>query len=63
MEEVDELEEAAEILQQRLRSSSEVEDSTVGDAAQLRDLLERLERKRNELTRISNACRRPHSNV
>ena len=65
MAELDELEEGVEELQQRLRLISGVADSRDRDATQgeLRELLERLERKRGELTRISNACRRPHSNV
>ena len=65
MAEIGELEEGVEMLQQQLRASSGAEDSPAGDGRgrELRELLERLERKRNELTRISNACRRPHSNV
>jgi hypothetical protein len=65
MADVDELEESVERLQQQLRASAGAVDSRDGDAAQreLHELVERLEQKRGELTRISNACRRPHSNV
>ena len=65
MAEVDELEESVENLQQQLRASSGAEDSRGREARQqeLRELLVRLEEKSTELTRISNACRRPHSNV
>lgn len=65
MAEVEELEESVEELQKRLRASGGAEDSGDGDAGQreLGELLERLEAKQIELTRISNACRRPHSNV
>jgi predicted transcriptional regulator of viral defense system len=65
MAEVDALEESAEDLQQQLRASRGVEDSQEREVRQreLRKLLERLDEKRGELTRISNACRRPHSNV
>lgn len=65
MAEVEELEESVEELQQRLRDPSGVADSQDGDDGQrqLRELLGRLEEKRVELTRISNACRRPHTNV
>jgi hypothetical protein len=65
MAEVDELEEAVEELQQQLGASNEAGDSRDGGARErkLRELLERLEQKRSELVRISNACRRPHSNV
>ena len=65
MAEVEDLEESVENLQQQLRASSGAADSRAGDGTQqeLRELLERLEEKRIELTRVSNACRRPHSNV
>ncbi len=65
MAEIEELEESVENLQQQLRVSSGAEDSRDREAGQgkLRALLERLEEKNSELTRISNACRRPHSNV
>jgi hypothetical protein len=65
MAEVEELEERVDELQQRLHAPSGVADSQDGDDGQrqLRELLGRLEEKRVELTRISNACRRPHSNV
>ena len=65
MEEIEELEESAEALGQKLRASGGLPHLRDGDATEreLRDLLERLEQKRSELTRISNACRRPHSNV
>jgi hypothetical protein len=65
MAEIDELEEGVENLHQQLRVSSGAEDPRGGEARQrkLRELLERLEHKRSELTRISNACRRPHSKV
>jgi len=65
MAEVDALEESAEDLQQQLRASRGAEDSQEREVRQreLRKLLERLDEKRGELTRISNACRRPHSNV
>jgi hypothetical protein len=65
MAEIDDLEEGVEALQKQLHDSSSDADSRSGETAQreLRELLERLEQKRSELTRISNACRRPHSNV
>ena len=65
MAEIDELEERVENLQQQLGTSSSAEDSRSREAGQqeLRELRERLEEKNSELTRISNACRRPHSNV
>ena len=65
MVEIDELEAGAEELQQKLLASSGLTDSKEGDTAQreLGELVARLDQKRNELTRISNACRRPHSNV
>ena len=65
MVEIDELEEGVEALQQKLRASSGLPELQDGDATEreLGKLLGRLEQKRNELTRISNACRRPHSNV
>ena len=70
MAEIDELEESVQVLQQKLRGSSgipDVQDQKAPDAdatqRELCELLERLEQKRIELTRISNACRRPHSNV
>ena len=65
MAEVEDLEESVENLQQQLRASSGAADSREGDdkERELRELLERLEEKRIELTRSSNACRRPHSNV
>lgn len=65
MAEIDQLEESVERLQERLRGASEAGDRRDRAAGQreLRALLERLEEKRVELTRISNACRRPHSNV
>jgi hypothetical protein len=65
MVEIDELEEGVEELQQKLRASSGLPDSLDRGATQreLGELLGRLEEKRSELTRISNACRRPHSNV
>jgi ElaB/YqjD/DUF883 family membrane-anchored ribosome-binding protein len=65
MAEIDELEERVENLQQQLGTSSSAEDSRSREAGQqeLRELRERLEEKSSELTRISNACRRPHSNV
>jgi hypothetical protein len=62
MAEIDDLEESVEDLQQQLRASSGAADSREGDDTQ-QELRERLEEKRSELTRISNACRRPHSNV
>jgi hypothetical protein len=63
MVEIDELEEGVEELRQKLRVSSGLSDSQDEGAAarELGELLGRLEQKRNELTRISNACRRPHS--
>jgi ElaB/YqjD/DUF883 family membrane-anchored ribosome-binding protein len=65
MAEIDELEERVENLQQQLGASSVAEDSRGREARQreLHELRERLEEKSSELTRISNACRRPHSNV
>jgi len=65
MAEIDELEEGVEELQQKLRASSGPPGSQDGDAArrELGALLERLEQKRDELIRISNACKRPHTNV
>jgi hypothetical protein len=65
MAEIDDLEESVEDLQQQLRASSGAADLREGDdrERELRELLERLEEKRSELARISNACRRPHSNV
>ena len=65
MAEVEDLEESVEKLQQQLRASSGAADLREGDDTEreLHELLERLEEKRSELTRISNACRRPHSNV
>jgi hypothetical protein len=65
MAEIEALEESAEGLEQKLRASRALPDSQGGDATkrELRELLDRLEQKRSELTRISNACRRPHSNV
>ena len=65
MAEIEDLEESVENLQQQLRASSGAADLQEGDDTQreLHELLERLEEKRSELTRISNACRRPHSNV
>ena len=65
MVEIDELEEGVEELQQKLRASSGPSGSRDGDATrgEVGALLERLEQKRDELTRVSNACRRPHPNV
>ena len=65
MAEIVGLEERVENLQQQLGTSSSAEDSRSREAGQqeLRELRERLEEKNSELTRISNACRRPHSNV
>jgi ElaB/YqjD/DUF883 family membrane-anchored ribosome-binding protein len=65
MAEIDELEERVENLQQQLGAPSSAEDLRGREAGQreLRQLRERLEEKSSELTRISNACRRPHSNV
>jgi len=65
MVEIDELEEGVEELQRTLRAASRLPASVDGDGAQreLRVLLERLERKRSELTRISNGCRRPHAKL
>ena len=65
MAEVEDLEESVEKLQQQLRTSSGAADFREGDDTEreLHELLERLEEKRTELTRVSNACRRPHSNV
>jgi hypothetical protein len=65
MAEIEALEESAEGLEKKLRNSRALSDSQDGAAAKrdLRELLDRLEQKRSELTRVSNACRRPHSNV
>ncbi len=65
MAEIEELEEGVEDLQRQLRASGGAETAPEREAAQreLRELQERLEEKSDELTRISNACRRPHSNV
>jgi predicted nucleic acid-binding Zn-ribbon protein len=65
MAEIDELEERVEELQQKLRASGGSSSPRDRDASrrELGALLERLEQKRDELTRVSNACRRPHSNV
>jgi prefoldin subunit 5 len=65
MAEIDELEERAEKLQRRFTASGGSPGSRDGGAAQqeLRELHQKLEQKRTELTRVSNACRRPHSNV
>jgi len=65
MVEIDGLEESVEELQRTLRAANRLPASTDGEATQreLRVLLERLERKRSELTRISNACRRPHAKL
>lgn len=65
MAEIEDLEESVENLRQQLRASSEAEDSREREAGrrELRELQERLEEKSVELTRISNGCRRPHSNV
>jgi hypothetical protein len=65
MAEIDDLEESAEVLQRKLGDATGIASSPHADAAgrELLELLERLEQKRSELTRISNACRRPHSNV
>jgi hypothetical protein len=65
MVEIGELEESVEERQRTLRVASRLPASQDGDAAQreLRVLLERLEQKRSELTRISNACRRPHAKL
>jgi hypothetical protein len=65
MAEIEELEESVENLQRQLRASSGAGASPDRKAGQreLRELQERLEEKSDELTRISNACRRPHSNV
>jgi hypothetical protein len=65
MAEVEALEESAESLEQKLPASRAPSDPPAADAAkrELTGILERLEEKRSELTRISNACRRPHSNV
>jgi archaellum component FlaC len=65
MAEVEDLEERVEELRRGFAVSSGSQDSRDGDAAQqeLRELSEQLEQKRMELTRVSNACRRPHSNV
>ena len=63
MAEVDELEERVEELRRHLAASRGSQGSGDGDAAQqeLNGLSERLEQKRTELIRVSNACRRPHS--
>jgi archaellum component FlaC len=65
MAEVEDLEERVEELQREFAVSGGSQDSRDGDAArqELRELSEQLEEKRIELTRVSNACRRPHSNV
>ena len=65
MAEIEALEDSAEGLDQKLRASRALPDSQDGAAAkrELREILDRLEQKRSELTRVSNACRRPHSNV
>jgi hypothetical protein len=65
MVEIGELEESVEELQRTLRAASRLPVSRDGEAAQreLRALVERLDRKRSELTRISNACRRPHAKL
>ena len=65
MVEIEALEERVESLQQQLEASSGAEDSRSREAGkrELRELQERLQEKSGELTRISNACRRPHSNV
>jgi hypothetical protein len=65
MVEIEELEGGVEELQEKLRASSGPPGAPDGDATQrkLGEFLGRLEEKRIELTRISNACRRPHWNV
>ena len=65
MAEIEELEDGVEELQEQLRASSRAPGAPDGDATQqkLGELLGQLEEKRIELTRVSNACRRPHSNV
>lgn len=65
MAEVEDLEERVEELQREFAVSGRSQPSGDRDAArqELRELSERLEEKRIELTRVSNACRRPHSNV
>jgi hypothetical protein len=65
MLEIEELEDVVEELQEKLRASSGASGAPDRDATQRRlgELLGRLEEKRIELTRVSNACRRPHSNV
>jgi hypothetical protein len=65
MAEIEALEESAEGLEKKLRTSRALSDPQDGAATkrELRELLDRLEQKRSELTRVSNACRRPHSNV
>jgi archaellum component FlaC len=65
MAEVEDLEERVEELQREFAVSGGSQDSRDADAArqELRELSEQLEQKRIELTRVSNACRRPHSNV
>jgi hypothetical protein len=65
MTEIDDLEERAAELQRKLTASGGSPGPQDGDAPQqdLHELLERIEQKRIELTRVSNACRRPHPNV
>ena len=59
MAEIEALEESAEALEQKLRASRSLPDSRNGAATkrELRELLDRLEQKRSELTRVSNLNR------
>jgi hypothetical protein len=63
MAEIEELEEGVENLQRQLRASSGATPAREAAQRELCELQERLGKKSDELTRISNACRRPHSNV